>query len=284
MVIEPIRSADARTTRSTAAWMRWFADALCRSTRSPLRTGCWHLTALRQETGFAQQTPRDHFCAGTDPPSSARGLLSCLAQPRLHYEDWGACGSEGVVPLKSACPSDSGRVKSWRKHARDGTLPPVLIWWIEGLQLYVLLDGHDRLAAANAEGVAPTVLALWQPYEETWTGDGSWIPQALLALYEETFAKAESAPVSESRGPLWVPSESSRGPRALDISPAARVRLNQLISGYYEGSWRRAITQATARPLEQEWVAEVQAALPEGEEDREILWERPPQLDELSDG
>jgi len=35
-----------------------------------------------------------------------------------------------------------------------------LLWWISGLDCYVLMDGHDRLVAAVAEQVEPPMLAL----------------------------------------------------------------------------------------------------------------------------
>ena len=41
-----------------------------------------------------------------------------------------------------------------------GILPPVLLWWISGLDCHVVLDGHDRLVAALSEDVEPPVLAL----------------------------------------------------------------------------------------------------------------------------
>ena len=44
-------------------------------------------------------------------------------------------------------------MKSWRKRAREGTLPPVLVHAVSALDMFVLLDGHDRFAAAVAEEV-----------------------------------------------------------------------------------------------------------------------------------
>jgi len=57
-------------------------------------------------------------------------------------------------------PLDSGRVKALTKLARDDSLPPVLLWWVGGLQSYVILDGHDRLLAGVEAGVATPMLAL----------------------------------------------------------------------------------------------------------------------------
>ncbi|MBX3249991.1 MAG: hypothetical protein KF901_22630 [Myxococcales bacterium] len=51
-------------------------------------------------------------------------------------------------------------MRSWRKHAREGTLPPVLLTYVTGWCTHLLLDGHDRLVAALAEGVLPRVAML----------------------------------------------------------------------------------------------------------------------------
>ncbi|WP_225412307.1 hypothetical protein [Stigmatella hybrida] len=52
-------------------------------------------------------------------------------------------------------------MKSWRKRARDGTLPPVLLLFVDILAKWGVLDGHDRLHAALLEGVEPPLLGLW---------------------------------------------------------------------------------------------------------------------------
>jgi hypothetical protein len=51
-------------------------------------------------------------------------------------------------------------VKAYRKLAREGFLPPVLTWWVTGLQALVVVDGRARLAAAWAQGVPAPVLTL----------------------------------------------------------------------------------------------------------------------------
>jgi hypothetical protein len=55
---------------------------------------------------------------------------------------------------------DEGRVHAWQKVARAGRLPPLLLWWIAGLDRFVVLDGAHRLVAAIREGVCPMALAL----------------------------------------------------------------------------------------------------------------------------
>jgi hypothetical protein len=65
-----------------------------------------------------------------------------------------------LLPLGPVPGPDEGRVKAYRKLARDGLLPPVLTWWASGLQALVVLDGLCRLAAAQAQGIPATILVL----------------------------------------------------------------------------------------------------------------------------
>ncbi|MEU0633529.1 hypothetical protein [Streptomyces sp. NPDC005989] len=48
------------------------------------------------------------------------------------YIDW-FTGSWGVMPLRQMPPPDHARVKAYRKQAREGILPPALLWWFSGL-------------------------------------------------------------------------------------------------------------------------------------------------------
>lgn len=95
-------------------------------------------------------------------PEIVVGAMSAPTLRRVHFEGWGAHAPCRVFPLRAFSEPDGARVKAWRKHARDGTLPPVLLWFVRGLEMMVILDGHDRLRAAIAEGTVPPVLALWQ--------------------------------------------------------------------------------------------------------------------------
>jgi len=59
-----------------------------------------------------------------------------------------------VVPLRTLPPPDDGRVKFFRKLARVGNLPPILLLYVSPLNATIVLDGHARLAGALAEGGA----------------------------------------------------------------------------------------------------------------------------------
>lgn len=120
-------------------WTRRFAELLCASEGAPLAAGRQYLFA-RDEVRF---------------PAALQQRLS--EQRERFAIDW---DRSSVVMLRPYAPADDGRVKSWRKRAREGTLPPLVAWWCQGLFSHVLLDGHDRLQAALLEGVPPDVLVL----------------------------------------------------------------------------------------------------------------------------
>lgn len=65
-----------------------------------------------------------------------------------------------LLPLRALSPPEAPRVKAYRRQYREGVLPPVFAWWISGLNSPVVLDGHDRLTAALAEGGRPQGLLL----------------------------------------------------------------------------------------------------------------------------
>lgn len=147
------------------AWARWFAEAMVASGRSPLRPGTWCLTpATCDDVPGVAVAGRP-----TRPVPSQRWRLARGRIERALGEQWTADlfventfshGSGALLPLRRASAEDSGRVKAWRKQARDGTLPPVLVYFAAALDVFVLLDGHDRFAAARAEGApVPWLLA-----------------------------------------------------------------------------------------------------------------------------
>jgi hypothetical protein len=155
--IAPIRATDARaigepTTDGAwhARWAHQLATALAESTTSPLHTGSW---AIGREGLRLRSTPRAQ--------NSANRWTDLLLTESPGFIDWFVYnGSWQILPLRRLVDPDAGRVKSYRKQAREGILPPVLLWWISGLDCYVVLDGHDRLVAAATEAQEPPLLAL----------------------------------------------------------------------------------------------------------------------------
>jgi hypothetical protein len=111
-------------------------------------------------------------------------------------EEWGygepAKRSGALLALRAPSAESDGRVKAWRKHARDGTLPPVLLLYFHLAGKWLVVDGHDRLHAALLEGLAPPLLGLW-PVVETALPEEAHTREAALRS-AETILRAQVTP------------------------------------------------------------------------------------------
>ena len=243
-IVGPIRAREARARSTIGEWMRYFAGELERSARSPLSQGTWQLSELGRSplpVGPAGSAlpPADAYVA-TEPggPPAAHRLLAAPSTPRLAFQPWRVSSPHEVFPLRSFSDLDASRVKAWRKHARDGTLPPILLWYVSGLEMPLLVDGHDRLRAALSENVAPRVLALWQSLQRP----NRWSDDAWRARAVEGYERAH-----QGRYPL---------------SDATRRGLNDALADAFRPSARHWITTGRAAPgLDELWRAEVSAEL-----------------------
>jgi hypothetical protein len=206
-LVPPIRSSDARAT-DLDAWPRSFAERIVASERSWLAPGRWAVAAV--------------------PDDVARGLDRAVDVPPSFVERYGYAGSATVVPLRRPSAVDAARVKAWRKHARDGTLPPVLLGWVGLLDVYVILDGHDRLLAARLERIPPDAVAVLGVRDDvtTWTDDDRDRARAdALARYDRIYA-------AEPR-----------------LQPRTRLDANaRLVGAFTDYLQRRSWTPATFRP------------------------------------
>lgn len=148
------RLGDARAER----WAHWFWDRLTEAGEGPLHAGRWR---IGDRLGYPDSYAWWRRVLGTVGEVGAVGEGG-----QVRHVSWLPSGPPLPVPLRPLSAPDSGRVKAYRKLAREEILPPVLVWWISGLQTDVVLDGHDRLSAALAEFRAPRVLRLSRPRAE----------------------------------------------------------------------------------------------------------------------
>jgi hypothetical protein len=138
----PLPPLRATELRSDVNWVHQYARWLEESLDVPLYDGRWSL--------------------------SGRALFAPGIWTRDFVQEWpnGSlelyCGGgwHGILPLRALSPPDAPRVKAYRKHAREGTLAPVLLWWVTFLDGWLILDGHDRAVAALAEGAEPVCVEL----------------------------------------------------------------------------------------------------------------------------
>jgi hypothetical protein len=188
-LLPPLRAETGRALGGRPdRWAYRFADHLLDAPDSPLHDGRWLLSP---------DSPLLHWNHGRRP--QAAYWASMLVEGHPHgYIDWFMHnGSWEILPLRPLPEADDSRVKAYRKQARDGTLPPVLLWWVSGLDCHLVLDGHARLAAAIAESTAPSVLHLHRtaPSDEVAAGTERAVHryEAELARFAELRATRGSA-------------------------------------------------------------------------------------------
>jgi hypothetical protein len=181
--IGEISSESSGEDERVARWAHWFWRQLAASSRGPLHGGSW----LIEVADDMSRTSWSRLCA-----------FDAKANADEHYASW----IPYLLPpllLRPLSEADSGRVKAYRKLAAAGTLPPILLWWIGGLNRDVLLDGHDRLVAAVAEGVGPRVLRLARPVAPEKLGLRF---QEVTAWHEQTAAAHADVP-NAARDSRW---------------------------------------------------------------------------------
>jgi hypothetical protein len=161
-VLPPVRWADARRMGGGPAeeWdVRWayrFADLLTTSGTGPLYPSRWLLQTSAPNLRYVAA-----FGSVLKPAPTADRWSELLVDDDAGELDWYVHGGSGLVlPMRPMSRPDDARVKAYRKQVRDGTLPPILLWWVSSLDSYLLLDGHDRLAACLAEVVEPPLMTL----------------------------------------------------------------------------------------------------------------------------
>ncbi|MEU5943734.1 hypothetical protein ABZ807_32315 [Micromonospora sp. NPDC047548] len=161
-VMPPIRSVETRQIGGAPAAdrdMRWayrFADLLTTSRVGPLYPSRWLLQASAPYLRYVAA------CGSVFKPAPIADRWSeLLVDDGAGELDWYGHGGSGLVlPMRPMSRHDDARVKAYRKQVRDGTVPPILLWWVSSLDCYLLLDGHDRLAACLAEVVEPPLVTL----------------------------------------------------------------------------------------------------------------------------
>ncbi|MEU3737300.1 hypothetical protein AB0E78_09550 [Streptomyces sp. NPDC032198] len=210
-LVPPVRAHMALAyDGSPQRWAHHFATLLAGSPDSPLHEGRWVLSP--------DPLLRRWKHGGVRDGEYWRSLL--IEGDPDGYIDWYVhSGSWEIFPLRAMPQADDPRVKAYRKQARDGTLPPVLLWWVSGLDCHLVLDGHARLAAAIAESVEPAVLELRRTVPQDEVASGT---ERAVETYE-----AELARFTELRA-----AQGTRVPDGAEFAgPALARRLHDLRTG-----------------------------------------------------
>ncbi|MFE4687240.1 hypothetical protein ACFRNJ_41780 [Streptomyces sp. NPDC056721] len=153
-----------------------------------------------------------------------------------------------ILPLRPMPAADDSRVKAYRKQARDGTLPPVLLWWVSGPDCHLILDGHARLAAAIAESVDPPLLQLHRTMPRA---DLAARTDEAVGFYE--YELARFAQLRVVHGPTVTDGAATAGPQLVsrlhDLNTVQQPTWAWPLPGG-ERQWRRIAREVTAR---QDW-------------------------------
>ncbi|MEV0091120.1 hypothetical protein [Streptomyces sp. NPDC050738] len=179
-----LRAVRARTLREacpddsawSARWAQHFAGRLDASVNGPLHEGDWRLVQGMPKWAVDRHWPK---LLDFDPD---RGHLTWFGYGDPDED------ARDVLPLRALSDPDSARVKAFRRQYREGVLPPVLLWWLSGLNSLVVLDGHNRLVAALAEGGRPSVVILARAPSDAWV---EWAAGPRMVEYEKRTAHYE---------------------------------------------------------------------------------------------
>ncbi len=189
--------ADAGSEHRSGRWAHYFATALRAAQHSPLYDGRWLLNA---SATHLENTPWAR--------SVARRWTELLLAENPGEIDWiSRQGGGQVLPLRQLSDPTDSRVKAYRKQARVGILPPVLLWWISSLDCYVIVDGHDRILAAIAEEQEPSFMALTGIQQQRIDSHSQAVVDRYLAEQQLTPAGNIEALAASSRRLAWTLNE-----------------------------------------------------------------------------
>ncbi|MFF8359865.1 hypothetical protein ACF063_41140 [Streptomyces chartreusis] len=238
--VPPLRADVGRALAgSPERWAHRFAQYLIDSPDSPLHEGRWLLS---------HESPLQRWRHADTSHGEYWGSMLVDGHPE-GYVDWFLHShSWELLPLRPMPDVDDSRVKAYRKQAREGTLPPVLLWWVSGLDSHLILDGHARLAAAIAESVEPPLLQLHRavPRDDL----AARIDEA-VGFYEDELARF--AELRTIHGPSVPDGAATAGPQLVrlldDLNTAEQPTWAWPLPGGLT-QWRRIVGEVTTR---QDW-------------------------------
>lgn len=143
-VADAVRLAEGDPASRSSRWAYRFLEQLDRADSGPLHRGSWLIRPVTLLNAV------DHRYDSTRSTTLLDASLWHLTgDSRIN---WFTSSDNPVISLRRPSPPDARRVKSHRKLVRDGIAPPPLLLFVSGLQASVVIDGHDRISAALAEG------------------------------------------------------------------------------------------------------------------------------------
>ncbi|WP_171166542.1 hypothetical protein [Streptomyces sp. I05A-00742] len=242
-VIPPLRAGTARALAGHPdRWAYRFAQHLLDSPGSRLHDGRWLLS---------QESPLLRWNYNRLPPSEYWTSLLVEGHPDGYIDWFEHSGSWEILPLRRMPDVGDARVKAYRKQVHDGVLPPVLLWWVSGLDCHLILDGHARLAASISESAVPPLLQLHRtaPSDEVAAG-------TRLAVHDYEAELARFAGLRAVHGSAVPDGAAVAGPslaRRLRELPTAPRRTWAWPLPGGEVRWRRVAREVTG---DRKWAAD----------------------------
>ena len=142
-------------------WNKYFIEQLAAQNAGLLGIGEWHFDYRPAQPLPPQWGECRHDTAVGQPKTDenyAQWLFSGSRFDALDNDFY--TQTERFIALKTHHAED-GRLKYWRKRARQNQLPPILVYELTALSSrWLILDGHLRLTAALAEGQLPPLIVI----------------------------------------------------------------------------------------------------------------------------
>jgi hypothetical protein len=145
------------------SWSCFFATELAKNSASFLYGGLWLFNAYipnkKKDWNYIQAGKSKYI-----GNSSIYGVKEAIKGEEVVWIDWWINGSNELISLKIP-DRTSGRVKWWRKKVKENHLPPILVWYLNCLDAYIIVDGHDRLVASILENKPPNIVVTYSAEE-----------------------------------------------------------------------------------------------------------------------
>jgi len=174
------------------SWSKYFIQSLNRIDNHFFTHGKWLITV------FASSNWDYYGTEERNKSSFHKEIFNALKNNTFQYISWVYTPNDKDMLFTSLNIIDEhdGRLKWWRKKAKEKTLPPILVYFVSGLDSYIILDGHYRLKAAQLENIEPDIILLSNYETEKYTIDTK-IQTKVLKSLENRNNKRNSKPLKQ---------------------------------------------------------------------------------------
>lgn len=237
--IPPITSAQIEESitknknQDISFWSKFFSKSLSESEITFLHEGTWKISEAKLKRDPLEKM--DRF-----KKWKISNLTETYEKGQLSYTEWTFSGNSTLIPLKNfPIPSD-GRLKWWTKKVKEGTCPPILIWYVHSLDSYLIIDGHYRLKASMNENRLPKILVLNQIFEEQIKKNDS--------VKEKIVQNIEFLQKNQKKEKLNVKEINNLLIHAFDERPSIRSITKSIYKSKFEELWISEVLEFRDQP------------------------------------